>query len=101
MQLDEHGFLCNSDDWSPTVAHALANTDAIVLAEAHFEVIQLVQQFYREYDHSPSMRPLVKYVKQHLGADKGNSIYLLTLFPESPAKLACKYAGIPKPEKCL
>lgn len=101
MQLDEHGFLTNFDDWSMALARNLAEDDAIVLSDAHFEIIELVQRFYREFDHSPSMRPLVKYIKQQLGADKGNSIYLLTLFPESPAKLACKYAGIPKPEKCL
>jgi tRNA 2-thiouridine synthesizing protein E len=47
------------------------------------------------------MRPLSKYIKQELGADKAGSIYLLTLFPGSPAKLAAKIAGLPRPENCL
>jgi len=47
------------------------------------------------------MRPLVKFVGQELGKDKGNSMYLLTLFPGSPAKLGSKIAGLPKPENCL
>jgi tRNA 2-thiouridine synthesizing protein E len=47
------------------------------------------------------MRPLVKYIGQRLGKEKGNSIYLLQLFPGSPAKLASKIAGLPRPENCL
>ena len=47
------------------------------------------------------MRPLVKYVSQTLGSDKGSSIYLLQLFPGSPAKVASKIAGLPRPEHCL
>ena len=101
MQCNDEGFLLNTADWSEPVAHQLAASDGINLSDAHFEIIYLVRQFYQDYDHSPSMRPLVKYVKTQLSADKGNSIYLLTLFPESPAKLACKIAGVPKPEKCL
>ena len=47
------------------------------------------------------MRPLVKYCRLNLGADKGSSIYLMSLFPGSPAKLGSKIAGLPKPENCL
>ena len=47
------------------------------------------------------MRPLVKYVGQQLGKDKGTSMYLLGLFPGSPAKLGSKLAGLPKPDNCL
>ncbi|MDP4652293.1 MAG: TusE/DsrC/DsvC family sulfur relay protein, partial [Haliea sp.] len=46
-------------------------------------------------------RPLVKWVKLHLGADCGRSVYLLSLFPGSPAKIASKIAGLPKPDNCL
>ena len=50
---------------------------------------------------SLSMRPLVKLVTARLGAAKGNSIYLLSLFPGNPAKLAAKFAGLPRPTNCL
>ncbi|MCZ6459336.1 MAG: TusE/DsrC/DsvC family sulfur relay protein, partial [Gammaproteobacteria bacterium] len=36
-----------------------------------------------------------------LGAEKGTSIYLLKLFPGSPAKLLAKIAGLPRPTNCL
>ena len=47
------------------------------------------------------MRPFVKLVKDQLGKDKGNSIYLMELFGPSPAKMAAKCAGLPRPTNCL
>jgi len=47
------------------------------------------------------MRPLCKTVAEHCGLEKGRSIYLLQLFPGSPAKLVARYAGLPKPKNCL
>lgn len=101
IPLDKEGFLRNLDDWSPAVAEQLARAEGIELTEAHWQVIRLLQEFYREFELSPAMRPLVKYVGQHLGADKGRSIYLMQLFPPSPARVASKIAGLPKPTNCL
>ncbi len=49
----------------------------------------------------PSNRLFVKAVKEALGEDKGNSIYLMQLFPGTPAKTACRIAGLPRPTNCL
>ncbi|MES2603574.1 MAG: TusE/DsrC/DsvC family sulfur relay protein, partial [Pseudomonadota bacterium] len=32
---------------------------------------------------------------------KGNSLYLLSLFPGSPARLAARIAGLPRPVNCM
>ncbi|MBN8431462.1 TusE/DsrC/DsvC family sulfur relay protein [Microbulbifer salipaludis] len=101
IALDKEGFLRNLDDWSPAVAEALASQENIVLTDDHWDVIRLLQAFYREFELSPAMRPLVKYVGQHLGPDKGRSIFLMQLFPPSPAKIGSKIAGLPKPTNCL
>lgn len=101
IALDKEGFLENPADWSEPVAKALAQREQIELTAAHWEIIRALQDFYRQFEHSPPMRVLVKYVKQQLGDDKGNSIYLLQLFPGSPAKLAAKIAGLPRPTNCL
>ncbi len=98
---DKLGFLKNLDDWSPDVAKQIARSEGIPLSEAHWELINLIRTYYREYDSSPAMRPLVKFVNLKLGADKGKSMYLLSLFPASPAKLCSKIAGLPKPDNCL
>jgi len=99
--LDQDGFLCQLQDWNPSVAEQLARHESITLQDAHWEVIDLVRKFYQLYEHSPEMRPLVKFTRQELGESKGNSLYLLSLFPNSPAKLACKIAGLPRPANCL
>jgi len=99
--LDQEGFLCHLDDWSEAIATQLAAQESLTLTEAHWEIIDLVRKFYQRYEHSPEMRPLVKFTRQELGADKGQSLYLLSLFPNSPAKLACKIAGLPRPANCL
>ncbi|SDU04541.1 TusE/DsrC/DsvC family sulfur relay protein [Halopseudomonas salegens] len=101
IAVDDDGFLRNRADWDNEVAAALAAREGIELTPAHLEIIVLLRQFHAEFQLSPAMRPLVKYVGLHLGADKGKSIYLLQLFPGSPAKLASKLAGLPKPDNCL
>jgi tRNA 2-thiouridine synthesizing protein E len=47
------------------------------------------------------MRILVKVVEVELGPEKGNSLYLLKLFPGSPARVASKIAGLPRPHNCI
>jgi tRNA 2-thiouridine synthesizing protein E len=64
-------------------------------------VINALRVFYEDTGVSPAMRILVKIVKQKVSLGKGNSIYLLTLFPGSPALLAAKIAGLPRPTNCL
>ena len=98
---DGDGFLEYYDEWSPAVATVIAEREHIALTDAHWEILHLLRDFYRQFEQSPAMRALVKYVAQQLGAEKGNSIYLLKLFPGSPAKIASKIAGLPRPENCL
>ena len=101
IALDQEGFLKNLEDWNEDIAKKLALAENIALTAAHWEIIQLLKQFYQQYDLSPSMRPLVKYIAQELGKEKAKSIYLMKLFPGSPAKIAAKIAGLPKPDNCL
>jgi tRNA 2-thiouridine synthesizing protein E len=101
ITLDKDGYLSQLQDWNEEVAAALAQSEGIQLTDDHWEIIHLLQQFHNTFEHSPAMRILVKYIKQNLGEDKGSSIYLLQLFPGSPAKLAAKIAGLPRPTNCL
>ena len=101
IALDKEGFLRQLSDWSPAIAEEIACNEGISLTDAHWEVIYLLRQYYEQYDSSPAMRPLVKYCGMELGADRGKSVYLLSLFPGSPAKIGSKIAGLPKPDNCL
>lgn len=72
-----------------------------MLTPEHVEILILARKFYAEYGFSPSMRPLIKIIGMNLSADKAHSIYLMKLFPQSPAKVVAKLAGLPKPKNCL
>ena len=101
VALDPEGYLVKLEEWSPAVAEALASEEGITLSEEHWEVIDVLRDFYRRFELAPAMRPLVKAVGRALGEEKGRSIHLMRLFPGSPAKLAARIAGLPKPTHCL
>lgn len=99
---NNEGFLEHASDWTPDVAVEIASESRIDLNDNHWEIISLLRQFYVNYEMSPpSNRLFVKAVKERLGQDKGNSIYLMQLFPDTPAKTACRIAGLPRPTNCL
>lgn len=98
---DKQGFLTNHRSWSEELGQQLAQEENIELVEAHWELIYLIRDYYEEFDASPAMRALVKYISIKLGKEKASSIYLMTLFPGSPAKKLAKIAGLPKPANCL
>ena len=99
--LDEDGFLLDRDNWTQEVASALAAQEGITLDARHMDVLLALRRYHDQHGHSPAMRALVSLVRRELGPEKGKSVYLLGLFPGSPAKLAARIAGLPKPEHCL
>ena len=100
-KFDKEGFLLDLNEWSHEVAHRLAATEGLVLSDSHWQIIDLLRDFFERTETSPSMRPLVKLVKEQLGEDCGSSVYLMGLFGGSPAKTAAKIAGLPRPTNCL
>jgi|TARA_R110000851_G_scaffold9000_1_gene34135 tRNA 2-thiouridine synthesizing protein E len=100
-ELDPEGYLVDQSKWSDTVANLMAEEEGLPLTPAHWEIIEVVRTFYQRYEMAPAMRPLVKATKNALGEEKGRSIYLMQLFPGSPAKRIARLAGLPKPTNCL
>lgn len=101
LELDKDGYLVNLQDWSESVASELARQLDIELTDQHWEILYLIRDFHERRGISPVMRILVKMVEKEFGPDKGNSLYLLKLFPESPARVASKIAGLPRPANCI
>ncbi|MFJ2364538.1 TusE/DsrC/DsvC family sulfur relay protein [Pseudomonas sp. NPDC087697] len=101
IDLDKDGYLVDLGDWSTEVAAALAAAEELELSPEHWEILELLRGFYQEFQLSPATRPLIKYTALKLGPDKGNSLHLNRLFKGTPAKLAAKLAGLPKPTNCL
>jgi len=101
LALDEQGYLEDWTTWSEEVADAFARRDGIELGDDHRVVIDLLREFYRDYEISPPMRGLLKMLRQRLNDDAMDSRRLYRLFPEGPAKQACRYAGLPRPVSCI
>jgi tRNA 2-thiouridine synthesizing protein E len=101
LETDSEGYLVDIEAWSPRVAESMAAIDDCELTENHWQVIEFLREYYAEYAFAPAIRILTRAIAKKLGSDKGNTRYLYKLFPEGPAKQACRYAGLPKPTGCI
>lgn len=101
LETDQQGYLLDYKEWNEDVAVLLAQADDMELTDAHWEVIRFVREFYLTYNTSPAIRALTKAMKTEFGEEKASSRYLYRLFKEGPAKQATKYAGLPKPARCI
>ena len=106
--VDEEGFLVNLKDWTEEIAIAMAKNDDIDLADENadlyqerWDVLNLLRDYFEEYQIAPAVRVLTKAVGKKMGKKFGNSKYLYTLFPYGPGKQGCKFAGLPKPTGCI
>ena len=98
---DKEGFLIDLNDWNEHLAEKIAQAEQISLTSPHWELIHLAREYYDAFNLSPEMRPFIKWLNQKIERETINSLYLLKLFPDSPAKMISKIAGLPKPTNCL
>ncbi|MBQ4488466.1 MAG: TusE/DsrC/DsvC family sulfur relay protein [Ruminobacter sp.] len=101
IETDDDGYLKNFDDWSLDVAREIAAGLNLELTEERMEVVLFVRNFYIKYNTSPAIRALVKAMGNEFGPEKGSSRYLYKLFPDGPALIATRIAGLPRPVKCI
>ncbi|MCC6347729.1 MAG: TusE/DsrC/DsvC family sulfur relay protein [Nitrospirales bacterium] len=101
VEVDEDGYMVNLEEWNKDIAAFMATGDGQDLSEAHWEIINFLRDYYQKYQIAPMIKILVKEVGKVMGPDKGNTKYLYELFPDGPAKQACRYAGLPKPTGCV
>ena len=100
-RFDKEGYLRDLADWNEGVAAEIAARDGITLTAAHWEILHAVRRFFARYELSPATRPLLKFLTQELGPEKAGSIYVMRLFPGTPARTIAKIAGLPKPANCI
>jgi len=93
IEVDDNGYLLNSNDWNEEIAKEIAKEEGIELTEKHFEVIGFLRKSFEE-GKQLSIRKIGKS-----GIVDIKEFY--KLFPDGPLKKASKIAGIPKPAGCV
>jgi TusE/DsrC/DsvC family sulfur relay protein len=94
-EVDDNGFLQEPEKWNEDIAKAYAEKEGVTeLTEGHWKVINYLREYYLQYGICPMVRKLRKRT--------GTSLQQLwELFPQGPAKSACKWAGVPRPTGCV
>jgi TusE/DsrC/DsvC family sulfur relay protein len=100
-EADEEGYLLDISAWNTELAELIASNENIEMSDDAWEIVNILRNYYEEYQIAPAIRVLTKAVKKKLGVEKGNSMYLYELFPYGPAIQASKIAGLPKPTGCI
>ena len=96
LEVDEDGFIADPTVWNEDLARFLAAHEEGVsyLTEDHWKLILYLNQYYKEFGIAPMVRKLCKETGFQLK-------YIYELFPNGPARGACKVAGLPKPTGCV
>ena len=101
-ETDEDGYLLDLEEWTVDIASHIAGMEEVDLTEKHWDVINFLRDYYKEYQIAPMVKILIKEIagKEDM-KKKEASKYLYDLFPNGPAIQACKIAGLPKPTGCV
>ncbi|MFN8431874.1 MAG: TusE/DsrC/DsvC family sulfur relay protein [Spirosomataceae bacterium] len=93
INVNEEGYMTDLSQWNEDVAKGLAQEAAVELTPKHFEVLNYLQEQYKN-DVPLTIRKMgtsgVVDIKQ-----------FYALFPNGPLKISSKIAGIPKPASCI
>lgn len=93
VEVDKEGYLLNLSDWNEDIAKEIAKEEAINLTEKHWEVLNYLQEQYKQ-DSPLSIRKIGKS-----GVVSIKEFY--ALFPKGPLKISSRIAGIQKPKSCI
>lgn len=93
INVNEEGFMTDFSQWTKEVGEALAMESNVHLTPRHFEVIDYIQNEFKQ-EHPLSIRKVGKS-----GVVDIKEFY--SLFPVAPLKTATKIAGVPKPASCI
>lgn len=101
FELDAHGFLKQFDAWCDDFVMQIATAENLTLTQDHWIIIHFFRDFYQQYQLTPSLRVLIKYLRSKWPEEKATSFYIQTLFPQGVMLQASRLAGLPKPARCL
>ena len=90
------GYIVNQDDWTESVAEAIAKAEDLVLTDRHWDVINyLRKEYFENAGNQPNTRSMVKQMGKTWDA-KIDAKVLYDLFPGDPSKQGSRVAGLPE-----
>jgi tRNA 2-thiouridine synthesizing protein E len=93
IHVNEEGYMTDFSQWNKEVGEQLAKQQGITLTPRHWEVIEYIQDRFKNND------PLSIRGIKNSGVIDIKEFY--SLFPNGPLKKATLIAGIPKPKSCI
>lgn len=96
LSLTDSGELKNIANWNPDVARALAAQDELILHDAHFEILNIMRDYYDQFNIAPIRKLLKKDIAEMLNELKANDDYLMSLFPRGVMHQGLHIAGLPR-----
>lgn len=94
IDVNEEGYLTDSEQWTPDVAREIAQVEGIELTDKHWDVLEYLRE-----QHAEGTKLTIRRVGKSEAVDSIKEFY--DLFPDGPLKKASKIAGIPKPASCV
>ncbi len=92
--LNAKGFLAVPSEWDKEFTETYAQKEGVTLTEEHWKIINYLRKYYSENGICPLLRRLTK--------DTGLTLrQIYDLFPDGPAQMACKWAGLPSATGCV
>jgi len=91
---DTDGYLVEPQDWTETLAEALAAEEGLTLSDEHWTVIEFMRQSYIEKQIAPDVRHVIKHLSKVHSVGRNR---IFELFPYGYVQQACKISGMKKP----
>ena len=95
VAVNHKGYLINFDAWNEDFAKTVAERDHLKLKKCHWEAINFLRNFYREYEVPPSPRIIIKAIGDKINSWGCTNKDLEKAFPLGGCKQACRLAGLP------
>jgi tRNA 2-thiouridine synthesizing protein E len=91
------GFLETIEDWTESIATALAVTESVELTSRHWDLINFLrEEFINNAGNQPNTRNIVKAMAKKWDDKSTNAKSLYDLFPGDPSKQGGKIGGLPE-----
>lgn len=95
VELRTDGCLAHSADWTPELAVELAAQDGLRLTDQHWDIINIMRDYYHQYNIAPILKLLRREVAKKLGPERALDESLYALFPNGVQHQGSRIAGIP------